>query len=103
MAAGCPAWPRSGGAPQVRGSGAQLPVAANQAPPGEATNTIGAMHGRGRLTVALMSEFPAVLAGNRAVAPLGTGAVPPAPVVLPLTRAPPSRARVVSCRAARPP
>jgi hypothetical protein len=28
-------------------AGARLPVAANQAPPGEATNTTGAMHGCG--------------------------------------------------------
>ena len=42
------------------------PVAANQPKVDEPTNTMGAMHGWGRLTVALMSEFPAVLAGNGA-------------------------------------
>src|SRR5262249_33093851 len=43
---------------------AQLPVAANQAPVGEATNTIGAMQGLGKLTVALMSALPSALAAN---------------------------------------
>src|SRR5215472_4148616 len=43
---------------------AQLPVAANQAPVGEATNTIGAMQGLAKLTVALMSALPSALAAN---------------------------------------
>ena len=88
-------WRRPAGA----GSGAQLPVAANQAPPGEATNTMGAMHGRGRLIVALMSEFPAVLAGNWAVATLVTVAVPPAPMVWQLTMASKSGTGLVPCSA----
>src|SRR5262249_10547306 len=62
---------------QTARAAAQLPVAANQAPPGEATNTTGAMHGRGSVTLALMSAFPRVLAGNCAVVTLLTVAVPP--------------------------
>ncbi len=56
---------------------AQLPVAANQAPVGEATNTMGAMHGRGSVTLALISAFPLMLAGNWPVVTLATVAMPP--------------------------
>src|SRR5260370_20132566 len=59
---------------------AQPPVAANQPAFGAPnTNTMGAMQGWGRLTVALMSEFPAVLAGNGAVLAVGVGAAPAGP------------------------
>ena len=64
----------------ARPPGGQLPVAANQAPVGatpEATNTMGAMHGSGSFTVALMSAFPLMLAGNGPVATLVTVAIPP--------------------------
>src|SRR5712691_9086262 len=66
---------------------AQPPVAANQLPPGEVTNTMGAMQGRGRLTVASMLEFPAVLAGNSAVLTFVMVAVSPAPMLWQLTMA----------------
>src|SRR5260370_34746631 len=49
----------------------QLPVAANQAPAGatpEATNTMGAIHGSGSFTLALMLAFPLMLARNGPVA-----------------------------------
>src|SRR5258705_6718656 len=42
----------------------QNPVAANQAPVGLVTNTIGAMHGAGRLTTSSISESPSGEAGN---------------------------------------
>src|SRR6516162_4686592 len=63
------------------------PVAANQPKVDEPTNTIGAMHGWGRLTVALMSEFPAVLAGIAAVLTLVMVAAPVALIVWQLTMA----------------
>jgi hypothetical protein len=44
---------------------------------GEATNTMGAMHGCGSVTLALMSAFPLVLAGNWPVVTLMTVALPP--------------------------
>src|SRR5262245_66199244 len=42
----------------------QNPVAANQAPVGLVTNTMGAMHGVGKLTTSSISESPASDAGN---------------------------------------
>ncbi len=48
---------------------------------------MGAMQGWGRLTVALMSEFPAVLAGNWAVLTLVMVAAPPALMLWQLTMA----------------
>src|SRR4029077_1868323 len=80
---------------------AQPPVAANQlAPaPGEVTNTMGAMHGWGSVTVALMFELPVVLAGNSAVLTLVMVAVPPAPMLWQLTMAWKSGNGVTACRA----
>jgi hypothetical protein len=60
---------------------AQLPVAASQMP-GPATNTIGAMQGRGRLTRALMAASPAGLAVKAPVLTLAMVAVLPAPYAL---------------------
>src|SRR5437588_7606584 len=62
---------RSSGLPRV-----QLPVAANQAPPGEVTNTIGAMQGLGRATAVSTSALPSELAGNGSVRTLLTAADP---------------------------
>src|SRR5499425_98877 len=76
-------WPRR---PGRRERPAQPPVAANQPTFGAPnTNTIGAMHGWGRRTVALMSEFPAALAGNAAVLTLVMVAAPVALMVWQLT------------------
>src|SRR6266704_574987 len=79
---------------------AQPPVAANQPTFGAPnTNTMGAMQGWGRLTVALMSEFPAVLAGNGAVLTLVTVAAPVALMVWQLTMASKPGMGLVPCSA----
>jgi hypothetical protein len=56
---------------------AQTPVAANHAPVGDVTNTIGATHGEGSVIVASMSASPAGDAGKSAVAMFETAALPP--------------------------
>src|SRR5258708_35332451 len=60
---------------------------------------MGATRGWGRLTVALMSEFPAVLAGNGAGLTLGMGAAPVALMVWQLTMASKSGTGLVPCSA----
>src|SRR5215472_17441382 len=60
---------------------------------------MGAMHGWGRLTVALMSEFPAVLAGNAEVLTLVMAAAPVALMVWQLTMALKPGTGLVPCSA----
>src|SRR5258708_4502221 len=87
---------------QARSGSAQLPVTENQksAPVGPVTKTIGAMHGRGRLTWALIVESPCLLALKLPVLTLVTVAVSPAPMVWQLTRARKAGKGLMPCNAA---
>src|SRR5690242_2053177 len=80
---------------------AQLPVAANQTsvPVGPVMNTIGPMQGRGRLTLALIVESPALFALKSPVLMLVTVAVFPAPMLWQLTSARKSGKGLVPCNA----
>src|SRR5262245_45424205 len=58
----------------------QRPVAANQAPVGDVTKMIGAMHGFGSATNVLNLASPSADAGTRPVSTLVTVAAPPVTV-----------------------
>src|SRR5258708_7364050 len=67
------------------GASPQPPVAANQALFGAVTKMIGAIHGRGSVTLASIFELPAMLALKLPVLTLSTVAVFPVPIAWQLT------------------